>query len=130
MSKTTKATIEVQGIPIAVLTERNEDFFSLTDILKAKDGDFFISDWLRNRNTVEFLSIWESVNNPGFNYGECATIKSLVGLNSYKLSLKDWVEKTNAIGLRASAGRYGGTLPTRTSPSSSARGSAPPSSST
>jgi hypothetical protein len=109
MTKTTKATIEVQGIPIAILTERNEDYISLTDMLKAKDGDFFISDWLRNRNTVEFLSIWESVNNPGFNYGECATIKSQVGLNSYKLSVKDWVEKTNAIGLRASAGRYGGT---------------------
>lgn len=109
MSKTTKATIEVQGIPIAVLTERNEDFISLTDMLKAKDGDFFVSDWLRNRNTVEFLSIWESVNNPGFNYGECATIKSQVGLNSYKLSVKDWVTQTNAIGLRASAGRYGGT---------------------
>ncbi|MBX2978208.1 MAG: KilA-N domain-containing protein [Flavobacteriales bacterium] len=109
MSKTTKATIEVQGIPIAVLTERNEDFISLTDMLKAKDGDFFVSDWLRNRNTVEFLSIWESVYNPDFNYGECATIKSQVGLNSYKLSVKDWVEKTNAIGLRASAGRYGGT---------------------
>jgi hypothetical protein len=109
MSKTTKATIEVQGIPIAVLTERNEDFISLTDMLKAKDGDFFVSDWLRNRNTVEFLSIWESVYNPDFNYGECATIKSQVGLNSYKLSVKDWVTQTNAIGLRASAGRYGGT---------------------
>lgn len=109
MSKTTKATIEVQGIPVAVLTERNEDFISLTDMLKAKDGDFFVSDWLRNRNTVEFLSIWESVYNPDFNYGECATIKSQVGLNSYKLSVKDWVDKTNAIGLRASAGRYGGT---------------------
>lgn len=58
---------------------------------------------------MEFLSIWESVNNPGFNYGECATIKSQVGLNSYKLSVKDWVTQTNAIGLRASAGRYGGT---------------------
>lgn len=67
MSKTTKATIEVQGIPIAVLTERNEDFISLTDMLKAKDGDFFVSDWLRTRNTVEFLSIWESVYNPDFN---------------------------------------------------------------
>ena len=55
------------------------------------------------------MSIWESVHNPSFNYGECATIKSQVGLNSYKLSVKDWVEKTNAIGLRASAGRYGGT---------------------
>lgn len=109
MTKTTKATIEVQGISIAILSERNEDFISLTDMLKAKEGDFFISDWLRNRNTVEFLSIWESVHNPRFNYGECATIKSQVGLNSYKLSVKDWVTQTNAIGLRASAGRYGGT---------------------
>jgi hypothetical protein len=78
-------------------------------MLKAKDGDFFISDWLRNRNTVEFLGIWESVNNPTFNYGEFAIIKSQAGLNSYKISVKEWVEKTNAIGLKATAGRYDGT---------------------
>jgi len=83
---------------------------SLTDMLRAKDGDFFISDWLRNRNTVEFLGIWESVFNPAFNYGEFATIKSQAGLNSYKISVKEWVEKTNAIGLKATAGRYGGTF--------------------
>jgi len=79
-------------------------------MLKAKDGEFFISDWLRNRNTVEFLGIWESVFNPGFNYGEFAAIKSQAGLNSYKISVKEWVEKTNAIGLKATAGRYGGTF--------------------
>ena len=78
-------------------------------MLKAKDGEFFISDWLRNRNTVEYLGIWESVYNPNFNYGEFAIIKSQAGLNSYKLSVKDWTEKTNAIGLIATAGRYGGT---------------------
>ena len=78
-------------------------------MLKAKDGDFFISDWLRNRNTVEFLGIWEQIHNPDFNYGEFATIRSFAGLNSYKISVKEWVEKTNAIGLRAKAGRYGGT---------------------
>ena len=72
MSKPKKFTIEVQGTAIAVLTARGEDFISLTDMLKAKDGDFFISDWLRNRNTVEFLGIWESVHNPGFNSGEFA----------------------------------------------------------
>ncbi len=66
-------------------------------MLKAKDGDFFISDWLRNRNTVEFLGIWESVNNPNFNYGEFAIIKSQAGLNSYKISVKEWTEKTNAM---------------------------------
>jgi hypothetical protein len=110
MSKPKKSTIEVQGTAITVLIAKDEDFISLTDMLKAKDGDFFISDWLRNRNTVEFLGIWESVHNPGFNYGEFATIKSRAGLNSYKISVKDWVEKTNAVGLKASAGRYGGTF--------------------
>jgi hypothetical protein len=79
------------------------------DMLTAKDGDFFISDWLRKRNTVEFLGIWESVYNPDFNYGEFAIIKSQAGLNSYKISVKEWVEKTNAIGLQAKAGRYGGS---------------------
>jgi len=66
-------------------------------MLKAKDGDFFISDWLRNRNTVEFLGIWESVYNPDFNYGEFAIIKGQAGLNNYKISVKEWQEKTNAI---------------------------------
>ena len=70
-------------------------------MLKAKDGDFFIADWLRNRNTVEFLGIWERVHNPGFNYGEFAIIRSSAGLNSYKVSVKEWVAKTNAVGLRA-----------------------------
>jgi hypothetical protein len=101
--------IFVKGKEINILTKEKEDFISLTDMLKAKDGDFFISDWLRNRNTVEFLGIWESVNNPDFNYGEYAIIKSQAGLNSYKISVKEWVEKTNAVGLQAKAGRYGGT---------------------
>jgi hypothetical protein len=79
-------------------------------MIRAKDGDFFISDWLRNRNTVEFLGIWESVFNPNFNYGEFAIIRGQVGLNRYKISVKEWVEKTNAIGLKATAGRYGGYL--------------------
>ena len=109
MSKPKKSTIEVQGTAITVLSYKNEDFISLTDMLQAKDGDFFISDWLRNRNTVEFLGVWESIYNPSFNSGEFAIIKSQAGLNSYKLSVKEWVEKTNAIGLKASAGRYGGT---------------------
>ncbi len=101
--------IEVEGRKITIILSKEQEYISLTDMLKAKDGDFFISDWLRNRNTVEYLGIWESVYNPTFNYGEFATIKSQAGLNSYKLSVKDWVEKTNAIGLKATAGRYGGT---------------------
>lgn len=107
--KPTNATINVKGTEITVIRRDNEDYISLTDMLKAKDGDFFISDWLRNRNTVEFLGIWETVHNPKFNSGEFAIIRSQAGLNSYKLSVKEWVEKTNAIGLRATAGRYGGT---------------------
>lgn len=101
--------IQVEGKEITILLDNNQEYISLTDMLKAKDGDFFISDWLRNRNTVEYLGIWETVYNPDFNYGEFAIIKSQAGLNSYKLSVKEWVDKTNAIGLKASAGRYGGT---------------------
>src|SRR3989344_2639144 len=101
--------INVKGTEITVITLENEDYISITDMLKAKDGDFFISDWLRNRNTVEFLGIWEHLNNPDFNYGEYATIRSKAGLHNYKISVKEWVEKTNAIGLKATAGRYGGT---------------------
>ena len=101
--------IEVEGNAITVLSVDDKDYISLTDMLRAKDGDFFISDWLRNRNTIEFLGIWESIYNPDFNYGEFAIIKSQAGLNSYKISVKEWVEKTNAIGITAKAGRYGGT---------------------
>ena len=101
--------IQVEGKEITIIIDKKQEYISLTGMLKAKDGDFFISDWLRNRNTVEYLGIWETVYNPTFNYGEFAIIKSQAGLNSYKLSVKDWVQKTNAIGLKATAGRYGGT---------------------
>jgi hypothetical protein len=101
--------IQVLEKEITLIRVKDEDFISLTDMLKAKDGDFFISDWLRNRNTVEFLGIWERINNPDFNYGEYAIIRNQVGLNNYKISVKEWVEKTNAKGLKATAGRYGGT---------------------
>ena len=107
MSKSKK--LNVQGNEITIIESKGKEYISLTDMLKAKDGDFFISDWLRNRNTVEYLGIWESVYNPSFNYGEFAIIKSQAGLNSYKISVKEWVEKTNAIGLKATTGRYGGT---------------------
>jgi hypothetical protein len=110
MSKAKTSTIDVHGTAISILTGKDGDLISLTDMLKAKDGEFFISDWLRNRNTVEFLGIWESVFNPDFNCGEFATIRSQAGLNSYKISVKEWVQKTNAIGLKATAGRYGGTF--------------------
>ena len=101
--------LNVLDTKISYYNTNNEDYISLTDMLKSKDGDFFISDWLRNRNTIEFLGIWEELHNPDFNYGEFAIIKSQAGLNSYKISVKEWVNKTNSIGLVAKAGRYGGT---------------------
>ena len=103
------AQLNVQGKEITIIQSHNQDYISITDMLKAKDGDFFISDWLRNRNTIEYLGIWERIHNSNFNYGEFAIIKSQAGLNNYKLSVKEWVEKTNAIGIKATSGRYGGT---------------------
>jgi hypothetical protein len=103
------AKIQVLDKDISIIKVKENDYISLTDMLKAKDGDFFISDWLRNRNTVEYLGVWEKIYNPDFNYGEFAAIKSQVGLNNYKISVKEWTEKTNAIGLVAKTGRYGGT---------------------
>ena len=87
--------IMVQGESITIT---KDDYISLTDMLKAKDGDFFISDWLRNRNTVEYLGIWERIHNPDFNYGEFAIIRNHAGLNNYKISVKEWAAKTNGLG--------------------------------
>ena len=106
---TKNQTINVKGLDVSIIKFKDEDYISLTDMLKAKDGDFFISDWLRNRNTVEFLSIWEDIYNPDFNYGEFAIIRNSTGLNSFKISVKEWTKRTNAIGLKAATGRYGGT---------------------
>lgn len=75
MTSKKTSSLDVQGTAITVAHHGDQDYISLTDMLKAKDGEFFISDWLRNRNTVEFLGIWEKVHNPAFNYGEFAIIK-------------------------------------------------------
>ena len=101
--------LKVDNKIINYMKVEDEDYISITDMLRSKDGNFFVTDWLRNRNTIEFLGIWEELHNPTFNYGEFAIIKSQAGLNSYKLSVKEWVEKTNAIGITSKAGRYGGT---------------------
>ena len=101
--------LTVSDTDITILSVNEKDYISLTDMIKAKDGDFFVSDWLRNRNTIEFLGVWEQIHNPKFNYGGFAIIRSQAGLNNYKISVKEWVEQTNAIGLKATAGRYGGT---------------------
>lgn len=104
------AKIKVQDTEVTIIQVNDEDYLSLTDMIRAKDGDFFVTDWLRNRNTLEYIGIWEKVYNPVFNYGEFATIKSHSGLNSFKISVKEFVARTNAICLEAKAGRYGGTF--------------------
>ena len=101
--------INVQGVDISIAIINQEDYISLTDMIKAKDGDFFVTDWLRNRNTLEYIGTWEQMYNPNFNYGEFAIIKSKAGLNNFKISIKELIEKTNAISIHAKAGRYGGT---------------------
>lgn len=101
--------IIVKDTEVTIIRFGDEDYISLTDMIKVNDGEYYFSNWLRNRNTVEFLGIWEKVNNPTFNCAEFDIIKSQAGLNSYRLSVKEWMEKTGAIGLIAKAGRYGGT---------------------
>ena len=103
------AKIQVKDTEVSVIKVNDRDYICLTDMLKAKDGDFFFSNWLRNRNTIEFLGIWERLNNPNFNYVEFDTIKTVAGLNNFRLSAKDWMTRTNAIGIISRAGRYGGT---------------------
>lgn len=100
---------KVQDTEVSLIKINGEDYICLTDMIKAKDGDFFVSDWLRNRNTLEYIGIWEKVYNPNFNYGEFATIINQAGLNRFKISVKDFVTKTNAISIQSKAGRYGGT---------------------
>ncbi len=107
------AKITVLEKDITVQTFNEEDFISLTDIARYKDAertDDLIRNWLRNRNTIEFVGIWEKLNNPAFNPVEFDGIKMQAGLNSFTLTPKQWIEKTGAIGIVSKAGRYGGTL--------------------
>ena len=106
------AKIEVLSTEITIKTQQEEDYISLTDIARYKDAkrtDYIISNWLRNRNTIEFLGIWEHLNNPDFNPIEFDGIRKQAGLNSFILSAKRWIEATGAIGLISRTGRYGGT---------------------
>ena len=108
-----KTTIEVQGAAITILSQKEQDFICLTDIARFKSVDRFddlIRNWLRNRNTVEFLGVWERLNNPNFNPVEFDGIRIQAGLNSFTLTPKQWIEKTRAAGIVSSAGRYGGTF--------------------
>lgn len=102
--------IEVQGTSITIISNHEEDYISLTDMVREIDnGPSLIEKWLRNKNTIEFLGIWEEIYNADFNSPEFEGIKNEAGLNRFVLSVKQWVEKTNSKGIIAKAGRYGGT---------------------
>lgn len=105
-----KKTINVEGTAITLLTIGEDDFISLTDIdQRFEGGGRHIENWIRNQNTIEYLTTWETLHNPNFNSMQLHGIKEQVGLNRFLLSVKKWLELTSAIGLRSSAGRYGGT---------------------
>lgn len=108
MSKDKKTTINVQGAAITILSQREEDFISLTDMTRKFGDDTLIYSWMRNRNTLEFLGIWEQIHNPVFNGGEFETFKKEAGLNSFHLTPRKWIDATQAIGIQSRAGRYGG----------------------
>jgi len=109
--KDKKNIIQVQGTNITIVKTQEEDYISLTDMVKNfEGGGSLIESWLKNKDTVIFLGIWERINNPNFNSHEFEGIKNLSGTNSFYLSAKKWIELTHAKGLIASAGRYGGTF--------------------
>jgi phage terminase large subunit-like protein len=83
-----KDKMTIQGIEVSVKKFDDEDYISLTDMLSAKDGEFFITDRLRNRNTLEYIGIWEKIHNTDFNYGEFATIRNQAGLNKFKIGVQ------------------------------------------
>ncbi len=106
------AKIKVMNKEVSVQTRNEADYISLTDIARHKEAertDDLIRNWIRNRNTIEFLGIWEQLNNPDFKPVEFDGFKKIAGLNSFTLTPKQWIEKTNAIGIVSKAGRYGGT---------------------
>lgn len=105
--------LKAKGHEITIIASENQDdYISLTDIAKYKNSDrtdIIVLNWLRNRNTIEFLGVWEQMHNNNFNPIEFDGIRNQAGLNSFVLTPKRWIESTNAIGIRSKAGRYGGT---------------------
>ena len=113
MPKVKKDTIEAKGLSIQVYTEDfKNDYISLTDIAKYRNSDdprFVIQNWMRNRNTLEFIGLWEALNNSNFNRVQFDTFRNEAGLNRFTMTPQKWIESTNAIGIIAKPGRYGGT---------------------
>ena len=104
------AKIKVNDTEISVISFEEKDYISLTDMVRnIENGLALIEKWLRNKNTIEFMGIWEEMYNPIFNSPEFEGIKNEAGLNRFVMSVKQWISKTNAIGIVAKSGRYGGT---------------------
>lgn len=101
--------IKVENAEITVIRQNDDDFISLTDMAKSQFQEHIIFRWLSLKSTIEYLGEWELLYNPNFNYTEFGTIKNMAGSNNFVLSVKTWIEKTNAIGIVSKAGRYGGT---------------------
>ena len=101
--------IYIQDSPITILTVDKEDYISLTDMAHSQLQEHIIFKWMSLKNTIEYLGEWEALYNPNFNYTEFGTIRNAAGSNNFVLSTKAWIERTNAIGIIAKAGRYGGT---------------------
>ena len=102
--------IVVKGTEVTIVSKNEQDYISLTDMVKSFGGGSIIENWLRNKDTIDFLGIWEQLYNPDFNSLEFEGIKNQAGYNRFTLSAKKWIEKTKAIGLIAKTGRYGGTF--------------------
>ncbi len=103
----------VKGTEITISNRDEKDYISLTDIARHRDAersDYILQNWLRNRSTIEFIGLWEQLNNPSFNSIEFDGFKDLAGSNSFSLTPKRWIESTNAIGIISKTGRYGGTF--------------------
>lgn len=113
MPKLKKDTIEAKGLSIQVYTEDfKNDYISLTDIAKYRNSDdprFVIQNWMRNRNTLEFIGLWETLNNRNFNRVQFDTFRNEAGLNRFTMTPQKWIASTNAVGIIAKSGRYGGT---------------------
>jgi len=107
MSKTTK--IHVEDKIISIIKRDEQDYICLTDMVRDEEGGDHIRNWMRNRNTVEFIGLWETLHNPDFKPVEFDTFRKQAGLNNFNLTPKKWIEKTNAIGITSKSGRYGGT---------------------
>lgn len=101
--------IIVESNPISIISVNDNDYISLTDMVKSEEGNDHIRNWMRNRNTIEFLGVWEQLNNPSFKGVEFDTFRREAGLNSFNMTPKKWVESTDAIGIVSKSGRGGGT---------------------